>query len=213
MIKEIGHEVNDQGYCKFGSMKLVDGIKDPYNYNIPLNDFNKFYKDELDKMGIVNLKKTTRFKHGDWIQLLFHNNHIMCVSKRFKSICEGKLKGYWYPTTDKEYFIFLLDNYVDAFDMNKTIITYEDNHPNIPWSYWYIKNEKFKKEVEKEEYLFAIKQESNYIFSTPKFEKLLVKNDLNGFIFFKELMFMREGRKYSVDRSRRNSYDKEGNLI
>jgi hypothetical protein len=61
--------------------------------------------------------------------------------------------------------------------------------------------------------LFTIKQESRYIFSTPKFEKLLVENDLNGFIFFKDLIFMREGRKYNVDRHRRSAYDKYGNLI
>jgi hypothetical protein len=141
MIKEIGNEVDDKGYCKFGGMNLINEIKDPYDYNIKFDDYNKFYKQELDKLGVIQVKRSTKFKHGDWIQLFHYNMHIhiMCVSKRFKSICEGKLKGYWYPTTDKEYFLFLLDNYIDAFDMNKTIIKYEDNHPYTPWIYDYIK--------------------------------------------------------------------------
>jgi hypothetical protein len=212
MIKEIGHEVDNKGYCKFGSMKLVDDIKDPYDCNIPLDDFNQFYKQELDKIGTIPVKRTSKFKHGDWIQLFYFHPQLMCVSKRFKSICESKLKGYWYPTTDKEYFLFLLDNYVDAFDMSKTIIKYRDDYPNNQWTYEYIKNEKFKKELEKDEYLFTIKQEHISIFSTSKFEKLLVDNDLNGFIFFKDFVFMREGWKH-IDRSTRSFYDKYGNLL
>lgn len=212
MIKEIGHEVDNEGYCKFGSMKLVSNIEDPYDNNIPLEEFNKHYKEQLDKVEVVQLKRTSRFKHGDWINLFFNRSHLMCVSKHFKDVFEGKLKGYWYPTTDKEYFIFLLDNYVEAFDMDKTIIKYDLDSPNSSWGYRWIKNEKFKKEIENSEYLFSMKEECSRMFCTQKFEQLVNENALTGIQVFKKMSFTREDWS-SFDRSRAGKYDKEGNLI
>lgn len=65
---------------------------------------------------------------------------------------EGKLKGYWHPTNNENYFIFILDNCINGLDEEKTIIV---NDKEMPYWYKSIENETFKNEVS-EEYLFTL---------------------------------------------------------
>lgn len=212
MIKEFKHKLgNTKTGFEFGTIEVKTEVISPISKSVPLDKESQHFKQEFDSIKTIEVKKKAGFKHADVVPVYLWNK-FFCVSSKFKQIFEGKLKGCWYPTNNKEYFIFILDNPIDALDKQKTAIQYDENHIDKPYRYKNIEGDIFFKEAIEEEYLFTIPEFYGKYFVTSKFEALVRENNLIGFQFFKDLNVRRkDGLEF--DSFRRKKYDEEGNCL
>lgn len=205
MIKEIAFKSTNKNEYLYPSVIIDTIMEQPFKLNIELLKEVEYFHEKLNNnpINIIN-----DIPNADWIPV---NRWIrlVCVSKRFKDIFENKLKGYWYPTNNENYFIFLLNNCINALDEEKTTIINKKER-----IYWYesIENETFKSEIEKNEYLFALVQEPLRKLSTTQFENIYRENNLTGIQFYKDINFKRINNS-RFDSLRFNNYDEEGNCL
>lgn len=171
---------------------------------IELLQHTKYFHEKLNN---PNINITNEIPNADWIPVGLWTK-LVCVSNKFKDIFENKLKGYWYPTNNKNYFIFLLNNCINPLDEEKTIII---NHKERVYWYSSIDNLTFKLEIENQEYLFTIPQEPLKKLSTDKFENLYRKNNLTGIQFYKNINFKRKDKLNDLLRFK--DYDNDGNCL
>jgi hypothetical protein len=211
MIKEIKHTLakTKTGFA-FGSMEIISEIISPIVLQIPIEEHTAYFKSVFDKLQIIEIKKKAEFKEADIVPIYLWFA-FFCVSSKFKTLFEDKLKGYWYDTNDPNYFIFLLDNEIDAFDLEKTVIVYNEQFPEKKYRYKYIEQEVFKTETENE-FLFTIAEFYGLYFASLKFEKLIQENQISGLQFFKDLNIKRENGQ-EFDPFRRKKYDVDGNCL
>lgn len=206
MIKEISFKKNSKTNERINNSVEIDTvIVQPSSLRIELLQHVEYFNEKLNNTNI-NIINDVPF--ADWIPVDRWVD-LICVSKKFKTVFENKLQGYWYPTNNENYFIFLLNNCINALDEEKTIII--NNKERV---YWYesIENETFIPQIENHEYLFTVPQEPFRKLSTTNFEKLYRDNNLTGIQFYKELNFKRvTGSKFDV--LRLNQYDDEGNCL
>lgn len=205
MIKEIGFQSTKKNEYLYLSVKIDTIMEQPFKLNIELLKEIEYFNDKLSNSNINIINKISQ---ADWIAIDRWVD-LVCVSKKFKDIFENKLKGYWYPTNNENYFIFLLNNCINALDEQKTTIVNKKERV-----YWYesIESETFIPEIENQEYLFTVPQEPFRKLSTSKFEELYRLNNLTGIQFYKDINFKRmTGSKFDV--LRLNQYDDEGNCI
>jgi hypothetical protein len=92
-------------------------MEPPFKFKIELLKEIEYFHDKLNNtnIGLIGVPQADWNVISRWIRLV-------CVSKKFKDIFEGKLKGYWYPTNNENFFIFLLNNCINGLDEEKTII-------------------------------------------------------------------------------------------
>lgn len=205
MIKEIGFQSTKKNEYLNSLVKIDTIMEQPFKLNIELLQEIEYFN---EKLSINNINIVNEIPNADWIPVDRWVD-LVCVSKKFKNVFENKLKGYWYPTNNENYFIFLLNNCIHALDEEKTSII---NHKARVYWYESIENENFIPEIEQNEYLFTVPQEPFRKLSTSKFEDLYRKNNLTGIQFYKDINFKRlTGSKFDV--LRLNQYDDEGNCI
>lgn len=204
MIKEIAFKATAENEYLYPSVAIDVAMDQPFKQKIEtLNHVNYFHEHLSGKT--INL--VCDITEGDWIPVS-RWSELVCISKRFKDVFEDKLKGYWYHTNNANYFIFLLDNCIDALDEeNGTLI----NRKKYPYWYESIEGEVFKDEVERNEYLFTLKIEPTRDLSTDKFEKLYREHGFTGIQFFKDINFKRASGRF--DGARFYKYDDEGNCM
>lgn len=204
MIKEIDFKSTDKNEYLYHSVVIDTVMEQPTLLRIELLKHIEYFHEKLNNTSINIVNDIPK---ADWIPVNRWTK-LVCVSKKFKDVFEGKLKGYWYPTNNENYFIFLLNNCIEGLDEEKTIIINKKERV-----YWYesIENETFKPEVEKNEYLFSLVQEPNRKLSTAQFEKLYRENNLTGIQFYKDINFSRIDK--SNDLLRFKKYDDEGNVL
>jgi hypothetical protein len=211
MIKEIKPiKANTKTGFAFGSIEIVSEIISPIEKKLSVDQETIYFKELFDSLGTIKVKKRKEFKDADMVPIYLWSQ-FFCFSAKFKHLFEDKLKGYWYPTSNSNYFIFLLDNEIKAFDLEKTTIVYDIDFPEKPYQYNYILNEVFKPEVEKE-YLFTIIELYGMRLVNSEFEKIINQNQLTGIQFYKDLNIKREhGKRF--DPFRRKKYDVDGNCL
>lgn len=90
----------------------------PFKLNIELLKQKDYLHTNLDGKTL-NLSR--RIIKGDYVPIS-RWSELACVSDKFRNIFEEKLKGHWYPTNHKKYFIFLLNNTIDGLNMEKSFI-------------------------------------------------------------------------------------------
>lgn len=206
MIKEIAFKKdNKTNECLYQSVEIDTIMEQPFKLNIELLKHIEYFHEKLNNTSINIIND---IPNADWIPV-DRWTKLVCVSKRFKDIFENKLKGYWYPTNNENYFIFLLNNCIKGLDEEKTIIINKKERV-----YWYesIENETFKLEIEEKEYLFSLVQEPLRKLSTTQFEQLYRNNNLTGIQFYKEINFNRKNNT-RFDGMRFKKYDEEGNCL
>lgn len=191
-------------------MLLDNELPSPILNRVKLLNFNKYYYHFLKAM-IIKTKTLNRSNTSDIMPIYIHS--FWCVSSTFKDIFDSKLKGFWLPVKNKQYFVFIPDNVVNALDKSKTTIFYsdEDRHNYMPWTYQYIENETFLESAE-DEYMFTLPECYGINFCTTKFEAELKQNNITGYQLYKDLNFTRKD-KSQFDWLRRRQYDAEGNCL
>jgi hypothetical protein len=205
MIKEISFKKNSKTNERINNSVEIDTVMvQPSSLRIELLQQIEYFNEKLNN---ANINIINEIPQADWIPV-DRWTKLVCVSKKFKEVFEDKLKGYWYPTNNENYFIFLLNNCIHGLDETKTIIINKKER-----LYWYesIENETFKPEVENNEYLFTVPQEPNRKLSTNKFEELYRINNLTGIQFYKNINFNKKDK--SNDLLRFKEYDEEGNCL
>ena len=206
MVKEIACKKNTKtNEYLYDSIEIDTIMEQPTSLKIEILKHIEYFKENLDN---TNIKIINKIPEVDWIQV-DRWSKLVCVSKKFKDIFFSKLNGYWYPTNNDNYFIFLLNNCINGLDEEKTIIVNKEKKV-----YWYesIENEIFKPEIEENEFLFSLPQEPNRKLSTHKFEELYRKNNLTGIQFYKDINFKRKDSS-RFDGLRFKDYDEEGNCL
>ena len=206
MIKEIGFKSDRKKNEYFFIPKISISIKQLINVDIDILDQPKFLHEQLSKSTITIKNKVPL---ADWMPIIICFSVAVCVSKKFRDIFDGRLKGHWYPTNNPNFFLFLLDNRIDALDQNRTEII------NVkPRRHWYqsIEHEVFKDFVEQDEYLFTIPEDPIRKLSTHNFEDLVRQHSLVGVQFYKAINFSRKDST-TVDTLRLGEYDDEGNRL
>ena len=163
---------------------LISPIKYWQNKNEDGEYINQldFYKQQLDDLNIIKLKKHKKFIDYDYISI--GNLPIMILSKNAKTLLEEKIKGFWYQTNHKNYYAFLSHNLIDSVDLDKTDIKYlitSIDSTIYPDAVLYIDNLCFNNELLKNEYIFTAPQFIRKLLVTPKFENLIKKLKLTGF--------------------------------
>lgn len=140
-----------------------------------------FYKKQLDKLKTIKLRKQRKFINHDYISLGILP--ILVLSKKAKIIFEDKIKGFWYPTNQKDYYVFLSHNLIDAVDLENSNIIYPESNEQEKYPDFglYIDNLTFKDDKLKNEYIFTSPQFITKLLVTPKFEKLIKQFELTGF--------------------------------
>lgn len=129
MIKEIYFKTNSKTNERINNSVEIDTIMEqPFKLNIQLLQHIEYFNEKLSNSNINIINEVP---NSNWIPV-DRWTKLVCVSKKFKDIFEDKLNGYWYPTNNENYFIFLLNNCIHALDEEKTIIV---NHKER--LYWY----------------------------------------------------------------------------
>jgi hypothetical protein len=205
MIKEIGFKKNNKTNERINNSVEIDTIMEqPFKLNIELLNEVEYFNEKLSNNSI---KITNEIPNADWIPV-DRWIKLVCVSKKFRDIFENKLKSYWYPTNNKDYFILLLNNCINGLDEDKTIIV---NNKEKPYRYESIDNLTFKSNIEDNEYLFIVPQEPLRKLSTSKFESIYRENNLTGIQFYKDINFKKIDK--SEDLFRFKLYDDDGNCL
>lgn len=207
MIKEIEFKSTEKNEYVYQSVIINTVMEQPTSLRIEVLKHIEYFNKKLSNSNI-NINIINEISNADWIPVNRWTK-LVCVSKKFRNIFEGKLKGYWYSTNNENYFIFLLNNCINGLDEEKTIIINKKEH-----LYWYesIENTTFKSEIENQEYLFTVPQEPNRKLSTAKFEEIYRENNLTGIQFYKDINFNRKDNT-RFDGMRFKSYDEEGNCL
>jgi hypothetical protein len=211
MIKEIKLiKANTKTGFAFGTIEIISEVISPIVKELPIEQHITYLKSTFDSLGTIKVKKRKEFKDADMVPIYLWGS-LFCFSAKFKHLFEDKLKGYWYPTSNSNYFIFLLDNEIKAFDLEKTTIVYHKDFADKPALYESILNETFTSEAEKE-YLFTVAELYGNYFSTQLFENIVKENQLTGMQFYKDLNVKRpDGTRFDFFRTK--SYDEEGNCL
>ena len=205
MIKEIWFKKNKKNESCYKCISIDAQMKQPAILGIDILNEVDYFNEQLQNT-VIYIKGS--LPKADWIPVERWTEFV-CVSKKFKDVFKDKLKGYWYPTNNENYFIFLLNNCIQGLDEERTdILNHEER------AYWYksIEHEVFKPNIENNEYLFTLPQEPLRILSTSKFETLYRQNNLKGIQFYREINFNRaNGSRF--DGLRFKSYDDDGNCL
>lgn len=135
-----------------------------------------------------NIKIENKFQKQDMQQVNEFQN-LFIISKKFKDVFDGKLKGSWYPTNKKNYYLFLLENKLSSLNIEKTKVL--DNSLKSALNYYTYSlfsyyDPVFQDHIEFTEYLYE-DSELKTILSTDKFQRLMKENNLKGLIFNKPI--------------------------
>lgn len=80
-------------------------MEQPFKLNIELLQEIEYFNDKLSN---ANIKIINKIPQADWIPVDRWID-LVCISKKFKEVFEGKLKGYWYSTNNENYCYKLID--------------------------------------------------------------------------------------------------------